>query len=97
MPRHIKLFPRYRRPSVNEILGITQAKRRVSRKYHLATLRDPMTPWKNAERRAKRRMGYYSEPMKMARKLGLIKRGGCLIPVAGLLVILAIVAGLGAL
>jgi hypothetical protein len=27
------LFPRYRKPSVGELLGTTQAKRRVSKKY----------------------------------------------------------------
>lgn len=67
MARGFNLFPRYRRPSLGEILGTTQAKRRVSRKYHLATLRDPMTPVKNMERRAKRSVGYYSGPMKALR------------------------------
>jgi hypothetical protein len=65
----MRLFPRYRAPSEGEILGTTQAKRRISRQYHLATLRDPTTPLKNAERRAKRRVGWYSEPAKFARWL----------------------------
>ncbi len=81
MPRRFKLFPRYRKPSVNELLGITQARRRVSRKLGLATLRDPRTPIRNLERRMKRRAGYYSEPMKAARRMGLLTRGGsgCLV------------------
>ena len=78
-----KLFPRYRRPSLNTILGVTQAKRSLSRKLGLATLRDPTTPLKNLERRELRKVGYYSEPLKAARALGLLKRGGC-----GLLLIL---------
>jgi hypothetical protein len=62
-----KLFPRYRRPSLGELLGISQAERQVSRKYHLRIVRDPMSPLKNAERRAKRRAGYYSPLMQLAR------------------------------
>jgi hypothetical protein len=64
-----RLFPRYRRPSLGELLGTTQAKRRVSRKYGLRRLTDPLSPLKNAERRAKNRVGYYSEPAKLARFL----------------------------
>ena len=30
-----KLFPRHRRPSLGELLGISQASRQVSPKYHL--------------------------------------------------------------
>jgi hypothetical protein len=64
-----KLFPRYRRPSLGELLGISQAERQVSRKHHLRIVRDPMWPLKNAERRDQRRAGYYSPPMKFARFL----------------------------
>src|SRR6478609_996768 len=39
-----KLFPRYRRPSLGELLGISQAERQVSRKYHLRIVRDPVLP-----------------------------------------------------
>jgi hypothetical protein len=31
----MRLFPRYRRPSISELVGTSQAKRRVSRKYRL--------------------------------------------------------------
>jgi hypothetical protein len=63
-----KLFPR-RRPSLGELLGISQAERQVSRKHHLRIVHDPMSPLKNAERRAKRRAGYYSALMQVARFL----------------------------
>jgi hypothetical protein len=62
-----RLPPRYRRPSLGEFTGITQSRRRLSRKHHLRTLLDPASPLKNAERRIKYRMGYYSEPAKFAR------------------------------
>jgi hypothetical protein len=76
MPRQFRLFPRYRRPSVGELIGTTQAKRQISRRWGLATLRDPTTPIKNLQRRAKRRVGYYSEPVKFARHTG------CALPIA---------------
>jgi hypothetical protein len=64
-----KLFPRNRRPSLGELLGISQAERQVSRNLHLRIVLDPISPLKNAERRAKRRAGYYSGPMQFARVL----------------------------
>ena len=64
-----KLFPRSRRPSLGELLGISQASRQVSRKYHLRIVLDPLSPLKNAERRAKRRTGDYRPPMMFARFL----------------------------
>ncbi len=70
MPR-FKFFPRFRRPSVNEILGITQLKRKISRKTHLSFIRNPATPIKNLQRRAMRRVGYYSGPVKAVRHAGL--------------------------
>ena len=41
-----KLFPRHRRPSLGELLGISQAERQVSRKHHLRIVLDPMSPLK---------------------------------------------------
>ncbi len=64
-----KLFPRFRRPSLGELLGISQAERQVSRKHHLRIVLDPKSPLKNAERLAKRRAGNYSLPMMFARFL----------------------------
>ncbi len=69
MPRGFNLF-RYRKPSLGEIIGTTAAERRISRELGLANLRDPLNPIKNMERRAKSRVGYYSEPIKLARKAG---------------------------
>jgi hypothetical protein len=68
MPR-FKLFPRSRRPSLGELLGISQAERQVSRQHHLRIVCDRMWPLKNIERRAKRRAGHYSLPMMFARFL----------------------------
>jgi hypothetical protein len=76
MARSQRIF-RYRKPSINQLLGVTQAKRKISRQLGLAALRDPTTPIKNMERRALRKTGYYSEPIKLARALGILKRGGC--------------------
>ena len=64
-----KLFPRNWRPTLAELLGISQASRQVSRKYHLRVVLDPVSPLKNAQRRATRRSGYYSPPMMFARFL----------------------------
>ncbi len=64
-----KLFPRSRRPSLGELLGISQASRQVSRKYHLRIVLDPLSPLKNAERTTKRRTGYNSPPTMFARFL----------------------------
>lgn len=49
----------FRRPSLGELVGTTQAKRRVTRRYHLRAL-DPQYQVELAGRRAKRRLGYYS-------------------------------------
>jgi len=54
-----KFFPRSRRPSLGELLGISQAERQVSRKHHLRIVRDRMWPLKNSDRRAKLRAGHY--------------------------------------
>jgi hypothetical protein len=60
MSDKMTFHPRYRKPSIGELLGTTKVKRRVSRKYHLRAITDPLYPVKNAERRAKRKVGYYS-------------------------------------
>jgi hypothetical protein len=64
-----KLFPRDRRPSLGELLGISQASRQVSRKHHLRIVLDPMTPLKNASRRAKRRGRFSSLTVMVTRFL----------------------------
>ena len=58
---------RYRRPSLNNVLGVTKAKRRVKKNLGIYGVTKYTNAPKNFERRVKRRAGYYSEPMKMAR------------------------------
>ena len=64
-----KLFPRGWQLSLGELLGISQAKRQVSRKHRLRIVRDPSAALKNAERRAKRRVGSSRETAKLVRFL----------------------------
>ncbi len=64
-----KFFPRSRRLSLGDLLGISQAERQVSRKHRLRIVLDPISPLKNAELRAKRHAGYYSPPKMFARFL----------------------------
>jgi hypothetical protein len=73
MPRY-KAFPRYRRPSLNTLLGITRAKRAIKRKsgFYAAT-RWTRAP-QNFERRMLRRAGYYSGPMQLLRFLGRARK-----------------------
>lgn len=63
---------RYRRRSLKTILGITKAKKRFNRATGITAAKKPLRAWGNAKRRAKRRVGYYSEPMKFLRFLGRI-------------------------
>lgn len=62
----MKLF-RYRRPSLSRALGISRAKARFTRATGGRALRDPSSIMTNAERRLKRRAGYYSAPAKLIR------------------------------
>ncbi len=62
---------RYRRPSLKTALGITRAKKRMNRRLGITAVMRPLRARGNYERRLKRRLGYYSEPMKMLR---LIRR-----------------------
>ena len=65
-----KLLPRHQQLSLGDLLGISQASRQVSPKYHLRIVLDPMSPLKNVQRRATRRSGYYyNPPMIFARLL----------------------------
>jgi hypothetical protein len=67
----MKLFPRYRRPSLKTVLGVTRAKKQLKR--NLGMYDNPA--WKvthavpNAKRRVGRRVGYYSGPAKFLRWL----------------------------
>jgi hypothetical protein len=64
-----KLFRRSGRPSLGELLGISQGERQVSRKHHLRIVLDRMSPLENAQRPAKRHAGHNSRPMIFARFL----------------------------
>ncbi len=69
-----KLFPRYRRPSLKTALGVTKAKRRFKKATGIAKVERIINTPKNMKRRALRRVGYYSEPMKFLRWLGRLFR-----------------------
>ncbi len=73
MPK-FKIFPRYRRPSLNTLLGITKAKRQLKRDTGIAQIERVLNTPKNMERQALRRVGFYSEPMKFLRWLGHLFR-----------------------
>lgn len=65
-----ELFPRYRRPSLSTVLGISQAKWRIKKATGIAQVEWVINTPTNLKRRALRRVGYYSEPMKLLRFLG---------------------------
>jgi hypothetical protein len=65
---------RYRRPSLKTMLGITKAKKRVKRRLGITALLRPFRAPGNFKRRVLRRIGYYSEPMKMLRFLRRMRK-----------------------
>lgn len=65
-------FIRYRRPSVNTMLGITRAKKRLNRQLGITAVKRPFRAPGNMKRRALRQAGYYSGPMKFLRFMGRI-------------------------
>ena len=75
----MKLF-RYRRPSLNTLLGITKAKKRVKKELGITAAMKPFRFWTNAKRRFKRKIGYESDAGRLIRN-GLPKPGGCLVVV----------------
>ncbi len=64
-----KVFPRYRKPSLKTALGVTKAKRRLRKATGLTAAARPFRAPGNFKRRALRRAGYYSGPMKFLRLL----------------------------
>ena len=78
----MKLF-RYRRPSLNTLLGITKAKKRIKKELGITDALKPFRWWTNTKRRFKRKMGYESEAGRLIRN-GLPKPGGCLVVVIGM-------------
>ena len=71
-------FFRYRRPSLNTILGITKAKKRVKKELGITAALKPCRWWTNTKRKIKRDVGYESDTGRLIRK-GLPKPGGCLV------------------
>lgn len=77
----MKLF-RYRRPSLNTVLGITKAKKRLKEELGMTALLTPFRWWPNLKRRIKRIVGYESTAGRLIR-YGLPKPGGCLLALFG--------------
>jgi hypothetical protein len=82
-------FFRYRRPSLNTLLGITKAKKRVKKELGITEAMKPFRAWTNAKRRFKRKIGYESEGGRLIRN-GLPRPGGCLVVVVAMVVAAAI-------
>ena len=78
----MKLF-RYRRPSLNTLLGITKAKKELKKDLGITEALKPFRFWTNAKRTFKRRIGYESDAGRMIRN-GLPRPGGCLVMVIGI-------------
>ena len=73
----MKLF-RYRRPSLNTLLGITKAKKRIKKELGITEAMKPFRWWTNTKRRFKRKIGYESDSGRLIRN-GLPRPGGCLV------------------
>lgn len=84
-------FFRYRKPSLKTVLGVTKAKKTIKRKTGITAATRPLRIVTNAERRIKRRLGYYSAPAKMLRAKKPHTPLGCVLPLIGVLVCLFII------
>ncbi len=73
-------FSRYRRPSLNTLLGITQAKKRLKKELGITAALKPFRAWTNDKRRFKRKIGYESEAGRLTRK-GLPRPAACLVAI----------------
>lgn len=62
----MKLF-RYRRSSLNTILGSTKAKKRVKKKIGVTDALKPFRWWANQKRKFKRDVGYESDTGRLIR------------------------------
>jgi hypothetical protein len=89
-------FFRYRRPSINTILGITKAKQRIKKDLGITAVLKPVRAWTNAKRQIKRKIGYESEAGRLIRD-GLPRPGGRLVvlivALGGTTVMLALIQG----
>lgn len=61
----MRLF-RYRRPSLNTVLGITREKRRIKRELGISQVQAWTKP-SRIKQRAKYKLGWYSPAMRVAR------------------------------
>lgn len=75
----MKVF-RYRKPSINNLLGITKAKKEIKKDLGIHKITKILNYPTNLKRRVLRHAGYYSEPMKLLRN-GLPKPGGCVVSI----------------
>ncbi len=74
-------FFRYRRPSINTILGITREKKRIKKELGITALLKPFRWWTNTKRRFKRKIGYESPAGRLVRD-GLPRPMGCVVVLA---------------
>jgi len=54
-------FSHYPRPSLNTLLGIPRARKRINTELGITAARKPFRWWRHFERRGKRRIGWKSE------------------------------------
>jgi hypothetical protein len=71
-------FFHYRRPSLNALLGITKAKKRLKKELGITDAMKPFRCWTNTKRRFKRKIGYESDTGRLIRN-GLPRPGRCLV------------------
>ena len=86
----MKLF-RYRRPSLNTLLGVTKAKKRIKKELGITEAMKPFRWWTNTKRRFKRKVGYESEAGRLIRN-GLPRPGGCFVVVIVVGTVVAVTA-----
>ena len=67
-------FFRYRRPSFNNLLGITKAKKRVKKELGITDAMKPLRWWTNTKRHFKRKIGYESKEGLIAHPVIEIKK-----------------------
>jgi hypothetical protein len=86
-------FSRYRRPSLNTLLGVTKAKKQIKKELGITALLKPLRWWPNQKRKMKRQFGYESDLGRSIRD-GMRKPGGCMVVVVvGTTVVLALLQG----
>jgi hypothetical protein len=58
----------YHHPSLNTLLSITRAKKRVKKELGITAAMKPLRAWTNTKRQFKRKIGYESEAGRLVRK-----------------------------